>query len=540
MAAILCAAAVLTAGCGSTGYDMAYKLNNDVSSFQLAGTAASQETLTPFASDLCVAGERDITTAGISLPEAGAAALFDQKSLETLYAKNVNEQLNPASLTKVMTALRTLRHGSPDQMLTASENVKITESGATLCGLNPGDQMTMDQALHILLLQSANDVAVMIAEGVAGSVDAFVALMNEEAARIGATNSSFTNPNGLTEDGHYMTAYDMYLIFQEALQYELFNQIIQMSTYTTTYRDRNGGEKTLDLKNSNRYLRGTWELPDNVTVIGGKTGTTNAAGSCLVLLSKGSDGTPYISVILKASSGAPYTVSGVDESRRKAVDRGLEAAEAEDENIRKVYLTFDDGPSSNTGRILDILAEYDVKATFFVVGKEEEEYQPLYKRIVEEGHTLAMHSYSHKYNEIYQSVESYRDDLSRLQEFLYDTTGVWCRYCRFPGGSSNQVSKVDMHDLIAYLDGQDISYFDWNVSSGDASSDYVSPGSIVRNSTSQLQKFKEAIILMHDASEKKSTVEALPELIETIQAMEDTKIVPINDDTEPIHHISND
>ena len=128
--------------------------------------------------------------------------------------------------------------------------------------------MTMDQALHILLLQSANDVAVMIAEGVAGSVDAFVALMNEEAARIGATNSSFTNPNGLTEDGHYMTAYDMYLIFQEALQYELFNQIIQMSTYTTTYRDRNGGEKTLDLKNSNRYLRGTWELPDNVTVIG--------------------------------------------------------------------------------------------------------------------------------------------------------------------------------------------------------------------------------------------------------------------------------
>ena len=288
MAAILCAAAVLTAGCGSTGYDMAYKLNNDVSSFQLAGTAASQETLTPFASDLCVAGERDITTAGVSLPEAGAAALFDQKNLETLYAKNVNEQLNPASLTKVMTALVAIRHGSPDQMLTASENVKITEPGATLCGLNPGDQMTMDQALHILLLQSANDVAVMIAEGVAGSVDAFVALMNEEAARIGATNSSFTNPNGLTEDGHYMTAYDM---------------IIQMSTYTTTYRDRNGGEKTLDLKNSNRYLRGTWELPDNVTVIGGKTGTTNAAGSCLVLLSKGSDGTPYISIILKASSG---------------------------------------------------------------------------------------------------------------------------------------------------------------------------------------------------------------------------------------------
>lgn len=237
---------------------------------------------------------------------------------------------------------------------------------------------------------------------------------------------------------------------------------------------------------------------------------------------------------------SPYTVSGVDESRRKAVDRGAESAEAEDENVRKVYLTFDDGPSSNTGRILDILAEYDVKATFFVVGKEEERYQPLYKRIVEEGHTLAMHSYSHKYNEIYQSKESYVEDLTKLQEFLYDTTGVWCRYCRFPGGSSNTVSRVDMHELIGYLEEQDMSYFDWNVSSGDASSAYISPEAIVRNSTVNLGEFHEAMILLHDASDKDSTVEALPRLIEQIQAMEDTKIVPITDDTGAIHHISND
>ena len=210
------------------------------------------------------------------------------------------------------------------------------------------------------------------------------------------------------------------------------------------------------------------------------------------------------------------------------------------ENSPKIALTFDDGPSGNTGEILDILAEYDVKATFFVVGKEEEKYQPLYKRIVEEGHTLAMHSYSHKYNEIYQSKESYVEDLTKLQEFLYDTTGVWCRYCRFPGGSSNTVSRVDMHELIAYLEEQDMSYFDWNVSSGDATSAYISPEAIIRNSTARLQEFQEAIILMHDASDKDSTVKALPGLIERIQAMEDTKIVPITDDTEAIHHISND
>lgn len=234
-----------------------------------------------------------------------------------------------------------------------------------------------------------------------------------------------------------------------------------------------------------------------------------------------------------------YTVSGVDEYKRTGIDGGNNSSE-EDADVRKVYLTFDDGPSSNTGRILDILAQYDVKATFFVVGKEEEEYQELYKRIVEEGHTLAMHSYSHKYNEIYQSLESYSEDLSKLQEFLYDTTGVWCRYCRFPGGSSNTVSKVDMHELIAYLDDQDMSYFDWNISSGDAGSYYISPSEIVRNCTAKLRDYDEAIILLHDASEKNSTVEALPELIETIQAMEDTKIVPITDDTERIHHISND
>ena len=232
------------------------------------------------------------------------------------------------------------------------------------------------------------------------------------------------------------------------------------------------------------------------------------------------------------TGGELYTASGVNESRRDVSDPDSKVSETED-GIRKVYLTFDDGPSSNTGEILDILAEY-------VVGKEEEKYQPLYKRIVEEGHTLAMHSYSHKYNEIYQSKESYVEDLTKLQEFLYDTTGVWCRYCRFPGGSSNTVSQVDMHELIAYLEEQDMSYYDWNVSSGDASSAYINPEAIVRNSTARLQEFHEAIILMHDASDKNSTVEALPKLIEQIQAMEDTKILPITDDTEAIHHISND
>ena len=288
-------------GCGSAKYDMAYELNNDVSSFQLLNIT-NQETLEPFAADLCVAS-KDVKPAGVDLSEAGAVALFDLKNLNTLYAKNINLQINPASLTKVMTALVAIKYGSADQMLTASENVIITESGAQLCGIKPGDRMTMDQALRILLIYSANDVAVMIAEGISGSVEEFVALMNAEAAEIGATNCNFTNPNGLTDEEHYVTTYDLYLIFQEALKYELFNEIIQMTSYNTVYTDANGNEKSLEVNTTNLYLRGTYEMPQNINVIGGKTGTTNAAGHCLMLYSKSSDGTPYISIIMKETSG---------------------------------------------------------------------------------------------------------------------------------------------------------------------------------------------------------------------------------------------
>ncbi len=297
--ALLLTVALLT-GCGGAKYSMAYELNNDVSSYQLV-TMTNQETIEPFASNLCVVSG-DVSNVSVSMNDVGAAALFDTKNLTTLYAENANEQVHPASLTKIMTALVALKYGSPDQMLTASENVIITEPGAQLCGLKPGDQMTMDQALHILLIYSANDVAILISEGVAGSVDAFVDLMNKEAKAIGATNCNFLNPNGLTQEGHYVTAYDLYLIFQEALKYELFNQIIQMTSYSTVYKDSQGNDKNLEVGTTNLYLKGTYEMPSNITVIGGKTGTTNAAKHCLILLSRSSNGTPYISVIMRDSS----------------------------------------------------------------------------------------------------------------------------------------------------------------------------------------------------------------------------------------------
>lgn len=208
-----------------------------------------------------------------------------------------------------------------------------------------------------------------------------------------------------------------------------------------------------------------------------------------------------------------------------------------DEDVTKVYLTFDDGPSSYTDEILDILKQYDVKATFFVTGKAQEVYKPLYRRIVEEGHTLGMHSYSHRYYEIYESREMFAADLEKLQEFLYDTTGVWSRFYRFPGGSSNRVSDVPMEELTEYLSQEDIYYLDWNVSCGDATGRKLSPQQIADNVTEHVTKYHTAVVLLHDASDKTATVEALPLMIEKLRSMENIEFVPVDDEMTMVQHL---
>lgn len=163
-----------------------------------------------------------------------------------------------------------------------------------------------------------------------------------------------------------------------------------------------------------------------------------------------------------AEASGVYTMAEVRESSRdpeaeRMTEQRRRMEEAE-EYEKKVYLTFDDGPSSNTDAILDILREYDVKATFFVVGKTDERSKAAYQRIVAEGHTLAMHSYSHNYSEVYASKESFINDLTSLQEYLYEVTGVWPRFYRFPGGSSNVVSQVDIQELIGWLEENGITF----------------------------------------------------------------------------------
>lgn len=212
---------------------------------------------------------------------------------------------------------------------------------------------------------------------------------------------------------------------------------------------------------------------------------------------------------------------------------------ASEGDVHKVYLTFEDGPSENTGAILDILAQYNVQATFFVVGKEDEDSQELYKRIVEEGHTLGMHSYSNKYSQIYQSKDAFEEDFNRLRDELYQVTGVESIYYRFPGGSSNQISNVPMSDFIHYLNEQGVIYYDWNISAGDAASNAYSAEEIVANVVDDVVKYKTSVVLLHDASDKSTTVEALVPMIEALNEM-GAEILPIDEDTSVIQYVKAD
>ncbi len=243
-------------------------------------------------------------------------------------------------------------------------------------------------------------------------------------------------------------------------------------------------------------------------------------------------------------------VAEAEKAVEDAVTVGNEIALASDEVVwtfsasgdvseapHKVYLTFDDGPSAYTDDILDILNEYGVKATFFVVGKDSETDIELYKRIVDEGHTLGMHSYSHVYSDIYASEESFTQDLDRITTLLTEATGEEPKFYRFPGGSSNTVSRLDMHRFIDIVEDKGLTYFDWNVSSGDATKELLSAQQIQANAVSGIQNRETTVILMHDSLSKPTTVQALPGIIEKILAMDGTEILPITSDTEPVRHV---
>jgi len=233
------------------------------------------------------------------LTNAGAGLLIDINNCSVIFAQNAFEKKYPASITKVMTAMLALKYCSLDEIITVTEEAaSISDPTAVKLGIKAGDTMTMDQALHLCLINSYNDVAIAIGCHISGSESEFAKLMTEEAHKLGATDTNFTDASGLGSLEHYTTAYDLYLIFNEAIKYNDFVNIVQTKEYTTIYHNKSGQEITGTAKSTNKFFAGVYALPENVTIIGGKTGTTEDAGYCLMLLVKDIYSNPYVAVVL--------------------------------------------------------------------------------------------------------------------------------------------------------------------------------------------------------------------------------------------------
>jgi peptidoglycan/xylan/chitin deacetylase (PgdA/CDA1 family) len=220
-----------------------------------------------------------------------------------------------------------------------------------------------------------------------------------------------------------------------------------------------------------------------------------------------------------------------EEKARAAANQPVKASD------KTVYLTFDDGPSENTPKILDILDQYGIKATFFVINNPK--YNNYMKDIVARGHTIALHSYTHDYAKIYKSEKAYFKDLQKISDVVKEQTGVESKIARFPGGTSNTVSKRYCKGIMTKLKKSTAEkgylYFDWNVDSTDASGNNVAVDKLIRYGTTGINTRNDTlVVLMHDTNAKDTTVEALPKIIQKYKDNGITKFAAITASTKQI------
>lgn len=255
---------------------------------------------TMFAGDLCVAADQ-VDLAGFE-PDADlhAAGLFDLEADSVLCGYKLYDRLYPASTTKIMTALIALKYGNLDDEVTISANATDFNWDEVTSGLRTGDKVTLYDLVCGLLLHSGNDCGTAIAEHIAGSEEAFAEMMNKEAAALGATGTHFVNPHGLHNEDHYTTAYDLYLIFNECIKDERFVEIISMDSYDGTLTGADGTVRKQTWTPTQAYGAGEATEPEGIRVLGGKTGTTQQAGNCVILYDEDLSEHPYISVIMGA------------------------------------------------------------------------------------------------------------------------------------------------------------------------------------------------------------------------------------------------
>ncbi|MFA7532798.1 MAG: D-alanyl-D-alanine carboxypeptidase family protein [Tissierellaceae bacterium] len=250
-----------------------------------------------FAEDLNLTGE--------------GAILIDVDSLEILYEKNPHERLYPASTTKIMTAILAIELSDLDDIVIVDQEVVDLTDGSHIA-LEPGERLTMEQMLNALLIPSANDAALAIAKHISGSIEGFSKLMNEKAKSLGALNTNFVNPNGLPDENHYTSAYDLALIARYAMENEIFRSIVGNYTYTIPVTNVKTEERYLKSSNKLLYSNEKINLDGNSIPIkfegvnGVKTGYTIAAGNCLVTSYEDLDN-KLISVVLKSDPKDVYS-----------------------------------------------------------------------------------------------------------------------------------------------------------------------------------------------------------------------------------------
>ena len=202
---------------------------------------------------------------------------------------------------------------------------------------------------------------------------------------------------------------------------------------------------------------------------------------------------------------------------------------------KKVYLTFDDGPGSRTEEILDILKENEIKATFFVTGKAGDEAEKIYKKIVKGGHTLGMHSYSHIYDEIYESKETFSKDFKKLYDYLHDVTGYEPQWYRFPGGSTSEHIQLPLETFTDVLESKNVRYMDWNVISPDISNPSAKKEQIASGIAESVSQFDTSVVLLYDSADRPVTLKALPLIIGKLKK-ENYELLPLDDDTPLVRH----
>lgn len=299
---LLAIAALFVSGCkrkDEVSYEDPYSLYEASVSYGIANSNKDSD-ISYFSKNLCVAEDYNFGMEEVHSGVAGAAISLNLDTGKVTYAQNIYKKMYPASTTKIMTCYLALKYGDLNEYITVSANAANQPSDASVCHLQTGDVLTLRDLVHGLMLASGNDAAIAIAEHISGDVDSFVELMNQEALKMGASCTHFQNPHGMPDKEHYTSAYDLYLIFANAIQQEGFKDIIHTRTYTAIISEKDGDVRERMWNNSNRYINGKKNMPNGITIVGGKTGTTGEAGYCLVLLSNNEQEESIVSVVLKA------------------------------------------------------------------------------------------------------------------------------------------------------------------------------------------------------------------------------------------------